>query len=131
MRGMRSWWCSGLLACGLLTSGHAAAESDWVRGIYVGLTPRAVSAHLADAWKAATRLAELTDRAFVLVGSGRSMRPLYSPGTILVLQKISYSRLQRGQTVLYRNPEGRTVAHVLVTRTRSGWRAQIRDSFVP
>jgi hypothetical protein len=52
------------------------------------------------------------------------MRPLYEPGTILVLQQVPFSGLKRGQTVLYRNQQQKIVAHVLVTRAHDGWRAQ-------
>ena len=79
---------------------------------------------LEAAWQRASLLAGHTDRAFVLVGSGDSMRPLYEPGTILVLQQVSFPGLKRGQTVLYRNRQQKIVAHVLVTRAHDGWRAQ-------
>ncbi len=52
------------------------------------------------------------------------MLPLYEPGTILVLRQLPFAQLKRGQTVLYRNQENKIVAHVLVARTRDGWRAQ-------
>ena len=52
------------------------------------------------------------------------MLPLYAPGTILVLCQQPFTQLKRGQTVLYRNQERKIVAHVLVARTRDGWRAQ-------
>ena len=65
----------------------------------------------------------MTPKAFVLVGSGKSMQPLYAAGTILVLQRCAYDKLQSGQTALYRNKAGKVVAHVLITRARDGWRA--------
>lgn len=52
------------------------------------------------------------------------MHPLYSPGTILVLQKPAYSELKRGQTVLYRTKQQKVVAHLLVAKVRDGWRVQ-------
>lgn len=99
-------------------------QEAWIRGIYTGESPRPVSAAPAEAWEKARQLAEHTPRAFVLVGSGRSMQPLYSPGTILVLQQLPFAKLKRGQTVLYRNQADKIVAHVLVARGRDGWRAQ-------
>jgi signal peptidase I len=103
----------------------AAEESDeWIRGMYTGGSPRALEVPAAHAWHQASTLAERTDGAFVLVGSGESMRPLYEPGTILVLRRIPYDELQRGQTVLYRNQRQKIVAHVLVALTRDGWRAR-------
>ncbi|MBI3885708.1 MAG: S24/S26 family peptidase [Opitutae bacterium] len=102
-----------------------AAEPDepWIRGIYTGRSPRAVTVGEREAWQRASEIARRTPHAFVLVGEGESMEPLYRPGTVLVLQKSAYTALQRGQTVFYLNREKRTVAHVLVAKARDGWRA--------
>lgn len=76
-----------------------------------------------EAWQRATLMADRTPNSFVLVGSGRSMQPLYVAGTILVLQQFPFELLERGQTVLYRNHAQKVVAHVLVAKARDGWRA--------
>jgi hypothetical protein len=124
MHRARSWWFGLALIC-LAGAGYSAESGRfWIRGVYTGESPRPLVVRLENAWQQASRLAESTDRAFVLVGSGDSMRPLYEPGTILVLQQVPYSELKRGQTVLYRNRQQKIVAHVLVTRARDGWRAQ-------
>jgi len=99
-------------------------RGTWIRGVYTGASPRPIVTHAANAWREASALANRTDRAFVLVGSGASMRPLYGPGTIMVLRQIPYARLQRGQTVLYRNQHQKIVAHVLIAHARDGWRAR-------
>jgi hypothetical protein len=119
-----SWLGCGLSAL-LITSG-LARETDqaWIRGIYTGGSPRPVTVAEAEAWQQAGALAENTASAFVLVGSGWSMQPLYAPGTILVLQHLPYAELKRGQTALYRNRQQKIVAHVLVARARDGWRVQ-------
>lgn len=119
---VRSWWCWLALA----SAATAAAEEadEWIRGTYTGGSPRAIEVPAAHAWHQASTLAERTEGAFVLVGSGDSMRPLYQPGTILVLRQVPYDELQRGQTVLYRNQRQKIVAHVLVALTRDGWRAR-------
>lgn len=116
------WTILGLLL--FSHSGWAAREADeaWIRGVFTGKSPRPVTLSEADAWQRARNLADHTFRAFVLVGSGQSMQPLYSPGTILVLQQIPYPKLERGQTALYRNHSGKVVAHVLVAKARDGWR---------
>jgi len=109
----------------LITSAFAReTDSPWIRGIYTGQSPRPVTATETQAWQQASTLMENTPDAFVLVGLGRSMQPLYAPGTILVLQHLPYAQLKRGQTVLYRNKEQRIVAHVLVAKARDGWRVQ-------
>lgn len=101
-----------------------AAEIDdpWIRGVYTGKSPRPVALAESSAWQRANEIAGRTPGAFVLVGTGESMQPLYRPGTILVLRKASYAELARGQTAIYRNEARRTVAHVLVAKVRDGWR---------
>lgn len=116
--------CAALLFASAITGRAINAQPDWIRGIYTGESPRPVAAAPAEAWDNARRLVERTPRAFVLVGSGRSMQPLYQPGTILVLQQLPFQQLKRGQTVLYRNRQDKVVAHVLVARGRDGWRVQ-------
>jgi len=113
------------MAALLFTSATAQeAEQPWIRGIYTGQSPRPVKAAEAEAWQQANILAENTPDAFVLVGLGRSMQPLYAPGTILVLQHLPYAELKRGQTALYRTKQQNVVAHVLVAKARDGWRVQ-------
>lgn len=118
------------VGCGLLLLFAATdARADdtnnlWIRGIYTGATPRPQPLSEGVAWQNATALAEGLVGGFVLVGSGRSMRPLYESETILVLQQVPYQDLCRGQTVLYRNQDGKVVAHVLLAKTRDGWRAR-------
>jgi len=119
----RSWWCCLALA-GAVTAATAGESDTWIRGTYTGGSPRPIITPATHAWQQASALADRTDRAFVLVGSGDSMRPLYQPGTILVLRQAPYEELQCGQTVLYRNQRQKIVAHVLVTRARDGWRAR-------
>jgi len=101
-----------------------ARETDdqWIRGVFTGKSPRSVTLPETAAWQCAHTMAEKAPDSFVLVGTGRSMHPLYAPGAILVLQKFPYELLERGQTVLYRNHAHRVVAHVLVAKVRDGWR---------
>ena len=58
---------------------------------------------------------------FALVGSGRSMEPLYASGTAIVVREQSFRRLCAGQAVVYRNRRGRFVAHLLVREMENGW----------
>ena len=113
------------MAALLITNAFAReADNPWIRGIYTGQSPRPVTAAESDAWQQASALADKTPDAFVLVGLGRSMQPLYAPGTILVLQQLPYAELKRGQTALYRTKQQTVVAHVLVAKARDGWRVQ-------
>lgn len=116
-------WTS--LVCLTIASAHATETDDqWIRGVYTGESPRAIKATEPEAWQQATEIAENTPGAFVLVGTGQSMQPLYSPGTILVLRQLPYAELKRGQTALYRSKDRKIVAHVLVAKARDGWRVQ-------
>ena len=111
-----------MLLFGGIGNAHEA-DDVWIRGVFTGRSPRPVAARETEAWRRASTLADHNFRAFVLVGSGESMQPLYVPGTILVMQQCAFDKIQRGQTALYRNGAGKVVAHVLVTKARDGWRA--------
>lgn len=113
-----------LLAAGSLGAKEARESDPWIHGIFTGHSPRPVEVDSTGAWDRATREARSVGNALVLVGTGRSMQPLYPSGTVLVLRPVSYDQLRPGQTAVYRNREARAVAHVLVTRTRDGWRAR-------
>jgi Peptidase S24-like len=121
-----SWRTGCLIFASLATvvGVHAANElSDpWIRGVFTGKSPRPVPVAETEAWQRASELAGLTAGAFVLVGSGESMQPLYPPGTILVLRPLPYAALERGQTALYRSKGRKVVAHVLITKASDGWR---------
>src|SRR5258708_17094760 len=117
------WTLVGLFLLSGLVSAAREADDPWIRGVFTGKSPRPVPLVEAEAWQRASELAELTPGAFVLVGSGQSMQPLYAPGTILVLQQLPYVAIERGQTALYRSKAQKVVAHVLVAKAHDGWRA--------
>lgn len=52
------------------------------------------------------------------------MEPAYCPGTVLVVHPTSLFMLKTGMAVVYRNREGRHVAHVIVAETNHGWVVQ-------
>lgn len=108
-------------------NGAAPSERDetWIRGIFTGHSPRPELLPENEAWRLASRLAQQTPGAFVIVGGGESMRPLYTDGAILVCRQVSYTELTRGMTALYRSKENQShvVAHVLIAKARDGWRA--------
>lgn len=116
------WIFGGLLLLSGLAGVARETDDPWIRGVYTGRSPRPVTVKETEAWQQASTLADHTFRAFVLVGSGESMQPLYGPGTILVLQQCTFSQLRPGQTALYRSNTGKVVAHVLITRAHDGWR---------
>ena len=121
-RRLTAW--GGMLMFSAVIGLAGETSGAWIHGIYTGDSPRPVVTAETEAWQQASALAENTFTAFVLVGSGRSMHPLYGPGTILVMRKPPYGELKRGQTVLYRTKEQKVVAHLLVAKVRDGWRVQ-------
>jgi signal peptidase I len=116
-----------ILLAGLLASSAAAFDetrSVWIRGVFTGNSPRALALAEPEAWRQAVALVERTPGAFLLIGTGRSMQPLYPAGTLLVLRAAAYTELRNGQTVVYRNGSHRAVGHVLITKARDGWRVR-------
>ncbi len=125
----QTWrWLLGILILAGLSAPLAAqfdeTRDDWIRGVYTGNSPRVRTLPEAEAWRQAINLVDAMPGAFILVGTGRSMQPLYPAGTILVLRDGDYSDLRRGQTVVYRNRDRRAVGHVLVAKARDGWRVR-------
>lgn len=112
-----------LPAAALSDSGFArSAPEAYVSGHYVAHSPAAEFKPAGEARRLAATLATHRPGAFVIQGKGRSMQPLYPDGTLLVVQPMPYEKLQRGMTVIFRTPDNRTLAHVLVARTANGWR---------
>lgn len=103
------------------SAGISTQTTKWVRGIYVAESPTAapVSADIAIS-VARARAREVGGVA--VPAKGGSMLPLYQSGTIMVIAPADYEDLKRGQTVVYENRKGRTVAHILVAKCRTGWR---------
>jgi len=91
-------------------------------GLFFGNSPPPIAVARREAWKHAEQMAAQHDGSFVVRGDGASMAPLYPSGTVLVISRVSFDQLQRGATVIYRNHEGRPIAHVLVSLSRKGWR---------
>jgi len=54
-------------------------------------------------------------------GMGQSMAPLYGDNSIVVTNPIEWEALQPGMVVVYRNNQGRNVAHKLSHREGQNW----------
>ena len=117
-----------LLFCGLVLTASAQPRDEtidpWIRGVFTGRSPRPLLVAEVEAWRRVEEIVRVTPDTFALIGGGESMQPLYPPGTILVLREVEFADLQSGQTAVYRNHAQRAVAHVLVAKTRDGWRAR-------
>jgi hypothetical protein len=77
-----------------------------------------------EAWRDAELITGLSRDRFTLIGSGRSMLPVYGENTVLVVNKIDFAALQRGMQVAYVADSGARVLHVLVAKESQGWRVQ-------
>ncbi len=127
VRSRRPTTVLALLLLAVLPPSAAALDETrdtWIRGTFTGNSPRAVALPEPTAWREAQTVIARTPGSFILIGTGRSMEPLYPAGTLLVLRETDYASLRSGQTVVYRSEAGRAVGHVLVAKARDGWRAK-------
>jgi hypothetical protein len=107
----------------IFVSSSLGRASDARRGfLFFGNSPQPIAMARCEAWRYAERVAAQHDGSFVVRGDGPSMAPLYPSGTVLVIERVSYGQLKPGATVIYRNKEGRPIAHLLVALSRKGWR---------
>lgn len=60
---------------------------------------------------------------FALLGAGRSMEPIYTSGTAIVVREQSFLSLRPGVAVVYRNRHGAYVAHLVLEKSSRGWLA--------
>jgi hypothetical protein len=101
-----------------------AALDVWPSGCqksYISLSPAAVVVPADQVWSAAQYYAKLRPNAIVVAGEGDGMTPLYSAGTVLVVEGVEYSTLKEGMTVMFRDERGIRVTHLLLKRTPDGW----------
>jgi hypothetical protein len=105
-----------------LASPVARAAEAKPGDLFFGNSPQPIAVDRHDAWRYAEQVAAQHEGAFVVRGDGASMTPLYPSGTVLVIERVSFDQLKRGATVIYRNKDGRPIAHVLVAPSRHGWR---------
>lgn len=108
------------LGVGLMTAA-GAQNCAWVKGVYVAESPLPLLVPAASAQSVAQAKAREC-RGVAVPAKGNSMLPLYQHGVIMVVAPADYDELKRGQTVVYENSHGRIVAHILVAKTRQGWR---------
>ncbi len=111
----------GGAGCSSLQSVAAGNSEDWpITKIAPVPTLVASGQELAAAEQHAVR----DSACFALSGAGRSMEPIYTKGTAIVVREQSYRLLRAGQVVVYRNGRGCFVAHVLVKELTQGWMAR-------
>ena len=110
---------AGLMNFGCATQSRAIAR----RVVTTENSPVAEVVTMREAWALAEAFVASHPRSGILVGSGDSMLPLYPDRTVLVVQPVEMSELQRGMTVVFIGDKGRPVAHALIEKTPRGWLA--------
>jgi hypothetical protein len=125
LRAPRARWMLAVLACGLAGPAGLCRAG----GGDLAISPSALAARSPVPERVLPLEAVRQARLFVaahpgtdfMVGSGDSMLPLYKDHTVIVTRRIAIHQLRPGMTVVFMDPEGCAVAHVLVRLTYSGW----------
>jgi hypothetical protein len=113
------------LVCAALVSTSVSAKprgDDYIAGCYVTGSPTPQLSSISEARFLARKVAVSLPGAFVVKGQGRSMQPLYCDNTLLVVQPKPFTQLERGMSVVFRTKDNRSVTHVLVAKSKDGWR---------
>ncbi len=110
-----------LVALGVALSGCTSVTTERRLDLVSRHAPAPTWVAAGQEFTAAEQHAAADPACFTLVGSGNSMRPLYPDRTAIVVREQSFNRLRPGMIVVYRNPDGRYIAHALVEELRKGW----------
>lgn len=112
-----------LAAAGLLFGGCTTYSPQGNMELFVRTAPVPSLVTPGKEFAAAEAHAAKGKRSFALIGSGKSMEPMYVSGTAIVVHEQSYHTLRAGMPVVYRNRRGHYVAHMIVEQRRGGWLA--------
>lgn len=104
-----------------IASSYAGIESQRLLAAVKHETPAATPVPASAVWPRAQAAATEIPGGRVLVGAGTSMTPLFHKDTALVVSPHDFSALRKGMTVVYRNSQGRLVAHALSAKMPQGW----------
>ncbi len=77
-----------------------------------------------EAWRDAEMITGLGRDRFTLIGSGKSMLPVYGEDTVLVVVKTDFAELRPGMQVAYVTTRNTRVVHALVEKEPVGWRVK-------
>ena len=112
-----------LVAASLLLSGCTTYTQASNIALFVRNAPAPTLVPRGQEFASAEASARQLENAFALIGSGRSMEPMYMSGTAVVVHEQSYRTLRPGMLVIYRSSGGKYVAHMLLKELRGGWLA--------
>ncbi|HVW22159.1 MAG TPA: S24/S26 family peptidase [Opitutaceae bacterium] len=120
VRRLRQGMLAAAAAAALGAGPGSCTEKD-PRKAYVALSPLATVVPASEVRKAAEYYASLRPGAVVLNGEGDGMMPLYSSGTLIVVERLDFDALKEGMTVIYNDRKGRRVCHFLAAYGLQGW----------
>jgi hypothetical protein len=106
------------------TAVQAGIKSERLLAAIIKETPDATVVSAGEQMKRAEQAAAEIPGATAFWGVGRSMEPLYTSRTAIVVAPINFKHLKKGMTVVYTNSRGRMVAHSLTGDLPKGWIAQ-------
>jgi hypothetical protein len=108
-----------------VTAAQAAGiKSERLLATIIKQTPESTIVPAGEQMKRAEAAAAEIQGASAFWGVGRSMEPLYTSKTAIVIAPVKYKELKKGMTVVYMNSRGRMVAHSLIGDLPKGWIAQ-------
>lgn len=105
-------------------SSYAGIESQRLLAAIKHETPAATLVPASAVWVRAQAAATEIQGGRALTGVGKSMAPLFKESTAVVVAPHDFTALRKGMTVVYRNGQGRLVAHALAAKMPQGWVAQ-------
>lgn len=112
-----------LAAVAFTLSANAGIKSQRLLAKIAQNTPAPVIVDKGQEMKIAEKLAQ-DNGGTALWGIGRSMEPLYAPGTAVVVKDIAYDDIKKGMTLVYRKTNGGLVAHSVIDEDRRGYVVQ-------
>jgi hypothetical protein len=107
-----------------VSAAHAGIKSERLLAAIIKQTPESTLVGAGEQLKRAEAAAAEIPGAAAFWGVGKSMEPLFSSETAIVVVPANFKDLKKGMTVVYMNSRGRMVAHSLVGDLPKGWIAQ-------
>ena len=102
----------------------AGIKSDHMLAAIISRTPAPRLVAEGQQLKTAEAAAAQLGNAQAFWGIGRSMEPLYTSNTAIIVQEIKYDNIKKGMTVVYLKSTGVRVCHSVVGETRGGFLVQ-------
>lgn len=123
-RVLRAGFGLGLGFSLLALKAQAGISSPRLLAAIAAQTPAATRVERGTELQRAGVAAAAIPGAEIFQGVGASMEPLFPRATAVVVAPVEFRNLRKGMTVVYRDRQGRRVAHALTGDVPQGWVAQ-------